>query len=175
LRKFFAHGGQITLETTAISDGAMLSPMPTLIHGRVEDCRQGRNPKTIARVQSGWVVLGDVQFLRGYSLLLPDPVVVDLNSMTKERRETYLYEMSVIGDALLAITDAYRINYEILGNTEPALHAHIFPRYHSEPDDLRRLPVWVYDWEQAPTFEASRDQPLMEQIAQYLDEASIAF
>ncbi len=147
--------------------------MSTLIHRRVEDCRQGRNPKTIARVHSGWAVLGDVQFLRGYSLLLPDPVVVDLNTMTREQRETYLYEMSVIGDALLSATDAYRINYEILGNTEAALHAHIFPRYRSEPQELRRIPVWSYDWQNAPPFDVSRDQALMDRIAQYLDHAGI--
>jgi hypothetical protein len=26
--------------------------------------------------------------------------------------------------------------YEILGNSEPELHAHLFPRYASEPDEL---------------------------------------
>ena len=147
--------------------------MPTLIHRRVEDCQRGRNPKTIARVHSGWAVLGDVQFLPGYSLLLPDPVVVDVNAMAREQRETFLYEMSVIGDALLSITDAYRINYEILGNTEAALHAHIFPRYQSEPERLRRIPVWSYDWENAPPFDATRDQALMDKIANYLGEAGI--
>jgi diadenosine tetraphosphate (Ap4A) HIT family hydrolase len=120
-------------------------------------------------------VLGDVQFLRGYSLLLPDPVVVDLNAMNRDQREMYLYEMSVIGDALLAVTDAQRINYEILGNTEAALHAHIFPRFQSEPEDLRRIPVWSYDWKNAPPFDHSRDQPLMEQLASYLDEAGIVY
>jgi len=149
--------------------------MSTLIHRRVADCRQDKNPKTIARVRSGWAVLGDVQFLRGYSLLLPDPVVVDLNAMSREKREMYLYEMSVIGDALLAVTDAYRINYEILGNTEAALHAHIFPRYQSEPENLRRIPVWSYDWKNTPRFDYSRDQSLMEQLANYLDEAGIVY
>ena len=91
-------------------------------------------------------MLGDVQFLRGYSLLLPDPVVVSLNDLTREGREQFLYEMSVLGDALLAVTDAYRINYEILGNSEPALHAHVFPRYQSEPEEKRRMPAWFYDW-----------------------------
>jgi hypothetical protein len=52
--------------------------LPTLIHRRVETARQGNNPTVICRVPSGWVVLGDVQFLRGYSLLLPDPVVLGL-------------------------------------------------------------------------------------------------
>jgi hypothetical protein len=56
----------------------------TLIHDRVQDCRDGVNPKVICRVKSGWVVLGDVQFLPGYTLLLPDPVVYDLNALDTE-------------------------------------------------------------------------------------------
>ena len=47
--------------------------MPTLIHQRVRDCNLGTYPKAIGRVSSGWVVAGDVQFLPGYCLLLPDP------------------------------------------------------------------------------------------------------
>jgi diadenosine tetraphosphate (Ap4A) HIT family hydrolase len=52
--------------------------------------------------------------------------------------------MTRIGDALLEVTDAHRINYEILGNTAPALHAHVFARYRSEPDAHRSRPVWSY-------------------------------
>lgn len=148
--------------------------MSTLIHQRVDDCQNGRNPKAIARVTSGWIVLGDVQFLRGYSLLLPDPVVADLNSLDRAHRETYLYEMSVLGDALMNVTDAYRINYEILGNSEAALHAHVIPRYLSEPDELRRLPVWSYDWENATTpFNLERDRELMDSIAAQIRKAGI--
>jgi hypothetical protein len=75
--------------------------MPTLIHRRNRESQAGTNPKVICRVSSGWVVLGDVQFLRGYSLLVPDPVVGSLNDLSKPQRETFLYEMSVLGDALL--------------------------------------------------------------------------
>lgn len=147
--------------------------MKTLIHQRVEGCRRGKNPTVIARVTSGWVVLGDVQFLEGYSLLLPDPVVGDLNELDRAARETYLYEMTVIGDALLKVTDAHRINYEILGNTEAALHAHIFPRYRSEPDALRKVPVWAYDWRTAPVFDPDRDRDLMDRIRAEILSAGI--
>jgi len=119
------------------------------------------------------VVLGDVQFLRGYSLLLPDPVVVDLNALDRAQREAYLFEMSVLGDALLRVTDAYRINYEILGNTEAALHAHVIPRYLHEPEHLRRVPAWAYDWQNATPFDLDRDRALMEEIAGYLADAGI--
>jgi len=147
--------------------------MSTLIHQRVSDCREGKNPKTIARVTSGWLVLGDVQFLRGYSLLLPDPVVTDLNQLGRTQREAYLYEMTVLGDALLEVTDAYRINYEILGNSEGALHAHVFPRYVEEPEDLRRVPAWFYDWQNALEFDAARDRTLMEEIGAYIRRVGI--
>ncbi len=51
--------------------------MSTLVHQRVEMARAGTNPTVICRVPSGWMVLADEQFLRGYSLLLPDPLVPD--------------------------------------------------------------------------------------------------
>jgi hypothetical protein len=75
--------------------------MPTLIHQRVRQCQTGDYPKAICRLSSGWVVLGDVQFLRGYSLLLPDPVVPHLNAMDEAGRKNFLFEMSVVGDVIL--------------------------------------------------------------------------
>jgi diadenosine tetraphosphate (Ap4A) HIT family hydrolase len=143
--------------------------LPTLIHRRVQESRAGQNPKTICRVHSGWVVLGDVQFLRGYSLIVPDPVVASINDLNKADRELFLYEMTLLGDALLSVTHAYRINYEILGNSEQALHAHVFPRYTDEPEEKRRMPA--FDWKNAIQFDLERDRPLMEEIGRYLSAA----
>jgi diadenosine tetraphosphate (Ap4A) HIT family hydrolase len=142
--------------------------MTTLIHRRVEAARAGTNPTVVCRVSSGWIVLGDVQFLRGYSLLLPDPVVPDLNALTRQGRIAYLYEMTILGDALLEVTGAYRINYDILGNTEQALHAHVCPRYLTEPEELRRGPPWAYSKRQINQvpFDDTRDKALMDQLAE---------
>ncbi len=141
--------------------------MQTLIHQRVAAAQAGQNPTIICRMPSGWAALGDAQFLCGYSLLLPDPVVEDLNALDHPARMRYLLDMSIIGDALLEVTGAYRINYEILGNSDPALHAHIFPRYLSEPDALRTRPPFFYPPEQqyAVPFDPQRDRALMIQIA----------
>jgi diadenosine tetraphosphate (Ap4A) HIT family hydrolase len=138
-----------------------------MIHERVKAARAGTNSTVICRVPSGWVVLGDEQPVRGYSLLLPDPVVPDLNSLDKKRRARFLKDMVIIGDALLEVTGAYRINYEIQGNTDPALHAHVFPRYMSEPEKLRKIPVWSYERMQMSIskFDADRDKELMQEIA----------
>ena len=100
--------------------------MSTLIHERVAAAHVGTNPTVICRMPSGWAVLCDVQFLRGYTILLSDPVVPDLNALDREHRAQFLLDMVTIGDALLEVTGAFRINYEILGNLDPALHAHSF-------------------------------------------------
>jgi len=80
-------------------------------------------------------------------------------------------DASSVGDALLELTGAVRINYEILGNLEPALHVHIFPRFSSEPEELRTQPVWSYDWQAAPAFDAERDAELMASIRRHLERA----
>jgi diadenosine tetraphosphate (Ap4A) HIT family hydrolase len=150
--------------------------MRTLIHERVELARAGRNPYSICRVRSGWVVLGDHQFFRGYSLLLADPVVGHLNDLTLSDRSQFLMDMAAIGDSLLAVTDAYRVNYEILGNTDPALHAHIHPRYMTEPGERRRGAIWLYDREQryGMPFDEARDRPLMNAIKGQLETSGSA-
>lgn len=118
--------------------------MSTLIHERVALAQRGQNPTVIGRMASGWAVLGDAQFPRGYSLLLPDPVVGSINALEGAARAQFLADMVAIGDALLALTDAYRINYEIQCNSDQALHAHVFARYLSEEDERRKGPVWMY-------------------------------
>ena len=105
--------------------------MPTAIHRQVEAARRGELARVIARMRSGWAVLGDPQITRGYCLLLPDPVVTDLNALSGDARRQFLDDMAALGDAVLAVTGAERINYEILGNVEPALHAHVIPRHAS--------------------------------------------
>ncbi len=140
--------------------------MSTLIHQRVEMARQGKNPAVICRMPSGWAVLGDHQITPGYTILLSDPVVQDLNALSLEDRVIYLRDMSIIGDALLDVTGAELINYETLGNTERALHTHIVPRYADEPDEQRRRPIWLSDSSQAPKFDPACDKELMDSIAQ---------
>jgi len=135
-----------------------------LIFDRVQQARIGVNPKVICKMKSGWAVIGDVQFLRGYCLLLPDPVVPSLNHLDSGLRIQFLSDMTLIGDALLEVTNASRINYEILGNTEPELHAHIFPRFDSEPDEKRRKPAWFYDWENASRFSFGDHGELLNKI-----------
>ena len=138
--------------------------METAIHRQVEAARRGELERVIARMLSGWAVIGDPQITRGYCLLLPDPVVADLNALTGDARTQFLADMAALGDAVIAVTGAERINYEILGNVEPALHAHVIPRHAVENPELRRTAVWLHDWKTAPAVD-SHALALAQQIA----------
>ena len=146
--------------------------MHTLIHEQVEAAIRGENPHVICRMPSGWAVLGDCQLLPGYSLLLSDPVVDDLNDFPREDRQQFLMDMAALGDAILALTDAYRINYSIPGNKDPALHAHLHPRYESEPEAMKSESIWAYSPEDLASrpFDKERDDPLMNAMRQYLGQ-----
>jgi diadenosine tetraphosphate (Ap4A) HIT family hydrolase len=131
----------------------------------VQRCRAGEYPSAVARLPSGWVVMGERQVLPGYCLLLPDPVVPHLNALTPALRAQFLGDMAAAGDALLAVTSAVRINYAIFGNVEPALHAHLFPRHSSEPETLRTAQPWALDWGAAPEFAAAVHGDLQRRLA----------
>ena len=133
---------------------------------QVEAARAGLEPALICRVPSGWVVLCTMQYLRGYCILLPDPVVPSLNDLTLQQRASYLCDMSIVGDALLEVAGAQRINYAILGNSDQVLHSHIVPRYLAEPEKYRLNTPWSYPQEimNATLFDPDRDRDLMSKL-----------
>jgi len=145
----------------------------TAIHRRVNDARAGRDPTVLGRCASGWAVFGHQQFVQGYLLLLPDPVVPDLNALTPERRSHFLLDMSRLGDALVRTTAPLRINYAIFGNVEPALHAHVVPRFLEEPEALRTAHPWAYDWKAAPPYERVAMEEMAESMRRELGRMGV--
>jgi diadenosine tetraphosphate (Ap4A) HIT family hydrolase len=129
-----------------------MTPPSTAIHAMVDRCRASDYPAAVTRLRSGWVVMGERQVLTGYCLLLPDPVVPHLNALVSEQRAQFLSDMALLGDALLRVTTALRINFAIFGNVDPALHAHVFPRHATEPDTTRTAQPWALDWNAAPSY-----------------------
>lgn len=144
-----------------------------LIEERVELARKGENPYVICKLPSGWLVIGDVQPLPGYCLLLADPVVASLNDLNEEDRIRYSLDVACIGDALLTVTGAYRINYETLGNLEPALHTHITPRYMTESVLKRRMaPGRAYSRLFARKYDPARDGEFIRRMRDALQDSS---
>ncbi|KIF06281.1 diadenosine tetraphosphate hydrolase [Streptomyces sp. RSD-27] len=119
-------------------------------HDRIGSAHRGQNPTVLRRLEAGFAAIGDRQFLPGYSVLLADdPAVTRLSDLPPARRTAYLTDLERFAEAVeracARLDPAFRrVNIEILGNTDPYLHAHIWPRYDWEPADLVRMPVWRY-------------------------------
>ncbi|RCH70151.1 diadenosine tetraphosphate hydrolase [Streptomyces sp. SDr-06] len=117
---------------------------------RIGSALRGENPTVLRRLGAGFAAIGDVQFLPGYSVLLvDDPQVERLSDLPRAKRLAFLSDMDVLGEAVeracRRLDPAFRrVNLEILGNTDGFLHAHVWPRFAWEPDDLVRVPVWLY-------------------------------
>lgn len=111
---------------------------------RIGAAERGENPTAIARMPSGFAVMGDTQFLPGYCVLLAVPQVTHLSDMSIAQRQQFLLDMSLLGEAIEQVYRPRRTNYEILGNTEAYVHAHVWARYEWEPTEYRGGPVWRY-------------------------------
>jgi diadenosine tetraphosphate (Ap4A) HIT family hydrolase len=112
--------------------------------------------------------MGDPQVLAGYCLLLPDPVVPHLNALAPAAQAAFLADVARLGQAVLEVTGALRINYALFGNLEPALHAHVLPRYADEPEPLRAGNPWAYDWTAARHFDPAVDGALQAALRERL-------
>ena len=102
----------------------------------------------MARMRSGFAVIGDTQHLPGYSLLLASDSTADhLSDLDWEARREFLFDLSLIGEAIEVACRANglcRVNYEVLGNSLHHLHGHVHPRYDWEPPERITGPVWRY-------------------------------
>lgn len=111
---------------------------------RIASAVSGENPTVMAKMRSGFAVIGDSQFLPGYCVLLGYPRSASLNDLPVEARAQFLSDMTVIGDAILHVCKPLRVNYSILMNLDNFLHAHIEARYDWEPDAYKRGPSSLY-------------------------------
>lgn len=140
--------------------------MKTIIHERVELSNKNENLTAIIKLKSGWVVLGDNQTIPGYCILLSDPVEETINDLDQDKRSIFLNDMTIVGDALLKSMNANIINYQILGNTDRALHAHIHPRYNWEKDEYKKMPPFFYNFNNNANikFDYNRDKEIILKI-----------
>ncbi|MDQ3815594.1 MAG: HIT family protein, partial [Armatimonadota bacterium] len=108
---------------------------------KLEQCRAGQHPGLIAELETGFAVLGDSQFFRGYCLLLCKTPATELDELPAATRLKYLEEMALLAQAVRTVVQPHKLNYECLGNLVPHLHWHVFPRYADEAHPEK--PVWL--------------------------------
>jgi diadenosine tetraphosphate (Ap4A) HIT family hydrolase len=117
---------------------------------RIGSALRNENPTVMRKLPGSFAVLGDVQWLPGYSVLLVDRFGVSrLTDLDRAGRLEFLASMELLAEAVeLACTELVpgfrRVNLEILGNTDDFLHAHIWPRYDWETPERVAKPVWLY-------------------------------
>jgi diadenosine tetraphosphate (Ap4A) HIT family hydrolase len=95
----------------------------------------------IAELPRSWLILGDAQFYRGYTVLLAKRHVNEIHLMPRGEAHELLDELLAVGKALNAVVHPHKLNYECLGNQEPHVHWHVLPR--SADDPMRLAPVWL--------------------------------
>ena len=114
--------------------------MSCLICERIKLIKQGKNPYFVCEMETGYVVLGDHQRFRGYTLFLCKRHETELHLLPYEYRMKYLEEMSIAAQAVYEVYHPEKMNYELLGNGDTHLHWHLFPRVAG--DTPTKGPVW---------------------------------
>ena len=112
-----------------------------MICDRIELIKSGENPYFVRELNTGYVVIGDCQRIRGYSLFLCKEHATELHFLESEFRARFLWEMSLVAEAVYRAFDAEKLNYELLGTGAGVhMHRHFFPR--SAGDTPKPGPVW---------------------------------
>lgn len=111
---------------------------------RIEMIKNGENPFFVRELKTGYVVLGDIQRFKGYTLFLCKEHATELHFLKKDFRRDFLEEMSLVAEAVYHAFQPDKLNYELLGvGSGVHMHWHIFPRYAG--DTPKPGPVWRLD------------------------------
>jgi diadenosine tetraphosphate (Ap4A) HIT family hydrolase len=95
----------------------------------------------VAELPRSWLILGDAQFYRGYCVLFAKRHVTEMHLMPRGEAHELIDELMAVGKTLERVVRPLKLNYECLGNQEPHVHWHVFPRYVADP--MRLAPVWL--------------------------------
>ncbi len=103
--------------------------------------KKGKNPYFIKEFSTGYAVLGDYQYFKGYCLFLGKLHKTELHQLEQKFKLKFLDEMSQLAKAVYKTFKPDKLNYELLGNRDKHLHWHIFPRYKKEKNFNK--PLWL--------------------------------
>lgn len=136
-----------------------------LICERIKMIKEGTNPYFVRELKTGYVVLGDHQHFKGYTLFLCKEHKTELFDLEPDRKLVFLEEMSLVAEAAAKAFGAEKMNYELLGNGDTHLHWHLFPRVSGDLGDFGNQgkgPVWWYPMEK---MYADENRPAPEVLA----------
>ena len=144
-----------------------------LICDRIELIKQGKNPHFVKELETGYVVIGDGQYFKGYTLFLAKEHVTELHQMEYETKIKFLEEMSIVQEAVAKAFRAEKMNIELLGNGDAHVHWHLFPRKAGDMQGYGRNgrgPVWWVPWEEMSSEEYQPKESDLLQLVNHLKE-----
>ena len=144
-----------------------------LICERIELIKQGKNPHFVKELETGYVVIGDGQYFKGYTLFLAKKHVTELHQMEYETKIKFLEEMSIVQEAVAKAFQAEKMNIELLGNGDAHVHWHLFPRKAGDMQGYGhngRGPVWWVPWEEMSSEEYQPKESDLLQLVNHLKE-----
>ena len=118
-----------------------------LICERIRIINEGTNPWFVKELETGYVVIGDHQHFKGYTIFLCKEHKSELFQLDRATRLRFLEEMSIVAEAAANAFGAEKMNYELLGNGDSHLHWHLFPRVSGDLGEFGnngKGPVWWY-------------------------------
>lgn len=98
-----------------------------LICDRIQMIKKGENPFFVKELETGYVVIGDNQYFKGYTLFLHKEHKTELFQLDPKTKAKYLEEMALVGEACSRAFGAEKMNYELLGMGDQHVHWHLFP------------------------------------------------
>lgn len=117
---------------------------------RINMIKDGTNPYFVKELETGYVVIGDNQHFKGYTLFLYKEHKTELFQLDHAVKLKFLEEMSLVAEAVANAFGAEKMNYELLGNGDSHLHWHLFPRVSGDLENYGNQgkgPVWWYPME----------------------------
>ena len=144
-----------------------------LICERIELIKQGKNPHFVKELETGYVVIGDGQYFKGYTLFLAKEHVTELHQMEYATKIKFLEEMSIVQEAVAKAFQAEKMNIELLGNGDAHVHWHLFPRKAGDMQGYGhngRGPVWWVPWEEMSSEEYQPKESDLLQLVNHLKE-----
>ena len=82
-----------------------------LICKRIEMIKNNENQYFVKELETGYVVLGDHQRFKGYTLFLCKEHQTELFHLERDKKLKFLEEMSIVAEAVSNAFDAEKINY----------------------------------------------------------------
>ena len=87
-----------------------------LICDRIALIQRGANPYFVRELETGYVVIGDFQHFKGYTLFLCKQHQTELFYLERDDKLKFLEEMSIVSEAVYRAFGADKMNCELLGN-----------------------------------------------------------